>query len=545
MQSFWDLDFALKCVQGGQPHVAKLRKPEAVAALRALVWFVTHIPGAQALLQEVRSLAGRRLDGLDKGTVNHAQQALQEQAGIRPYSYTAALRAAGVPQAPPPGPGQHPAHSFVPAASLPRTSLRRAVGEGATRAATATAEAREASEAAAALLADSQGPETQQVAGGDAGAVGKEMAAAAAALAEDSQSVLNMQASEEDSMLFSGLGTLSDGVASLGPDGDGDGGGADEGNRDESLKVSDPDDASNHVLNSNVSVLAVPRQGGGLGAVPRIGGGLGAVPQGGGGLYVRTPAEAGPLVADGVTVGRNEVGHSQVQEGSQAVDSAGRIRPKRSQVCLEVRRGSFCMDKDCAKAHPAVCGDPQCFPRWRRACPLWHVRARGNGSSADPGRASSGQSQGTAQGATRRLRQPRRRDFQQQRRRQQQQQQRPRQQWQERQQQQPPWRRPQPWRLEPQAAQRPTPAPPHPLPFPRPLFQDQAPLQQQSQHRQQQHPQLQQPRQDGMSYRDAVIRGGGAGSDLLSPGLLLGRLEALEARLQAGLAGLMAMSSGC
>ena len=118
MRSFWDINEALKCVQEGETHMNKLRKPEAVRALLALAWFVRSIPGAPELLQEVRALAGRVTDGLDKpGTadyVDHPWRALMAQKGLTPYSYTAYLKTSGVPQAPPPLPGHVPAWSYVP-----------------------------------------------------------------------------------------------------------------------------------------------------------------------------------------------------------------------------------------------------------------------------------------------------------------------------------------------------------------------------------------------------------------------------------------------
>ena len=118
MRSFWDLNEALKCIQEGESHVNKLRKPEAVRALAAMAWFVRSIPGAPELLQEVRALAGRVTDGLDKpGTadyVDHPWRALMAQKGLTPYSYTLHLKQSGVPQAPPPVPGHAPAWSYVP-----------------------------------------------------------------------------------------------------------------------------------------------------------------------------------------------------------------------------------------------------------------------------------------------------------------------------------------------------------------------------------------------------------------------------------------------
>ncbi len=120
--------------------------------------------------------------------------------------------------------------------------------------------------------------------------------------------------------------------------------------------------------------MAVPQLGGGPRAAAR---GLGAVPQGGGGLKVRAPAETGPLVVEGATKGRNKVDQSQAQAGPQAAqeDSAETRRPKKRAVCLAVRRGDYCVDKSCPKEHPARCGDPLCFPTWRKDCQLWHVRS--------------------------------------------------------------------------------------------------------------------------------------------------------------------------
>ena len=443
MQDFWDLDFAHRCVQGGLPYVRGLRKPEAVAALRALVGFVQLLPQAAALLQEIRALAGRRVDGLDKADgPDHVRQALQDQRGLRPYTYTAALRASGVPQAPPPRLGQQPAHSFVPGDSLPRTSLQRLAGARRRQ----EQEEEEAAAAAADLLADSQDLRTQNRGVQAAQTVG-------ATPQKESQD--HGTQDEGDSMLFSGLGTLTGLASAPGSNGELDDavGGADEEDGSE-RKVSDLDEASNPFL-CNVDVPGtLPHRGGGARAVPQLGGGFGthvgaplALPQVGGGVVVHAPAETGPLVADGVTVGRNEVDQSQGQDGAQAqgISAAERKRPQRRAVCVAIRRGDFCVDKDCPKEHPARCGDPGCFPTWRRDCPLWHVRssptqAQGNGASAGPGRAGRPQPQGAGQQGQREGR--RRQGRQQQRRRQQEPvQQRPRRHqhgWQPQQQQPPP-----------------------------------------------------------------------------------------------------------
>ncbi len=475
MQGFWDLDYAVKCVQGGQPYVGKLRKPEAVAALRALVWFVQHLPSASSLLQEVRSLAGRRVDGLDKpGGVDHARQALAAQAGLRPYSYTAAIRAAGVPQAPPPRQGSGPAHSYVPPATLPRVSLQRL-------AAVQEREQEEAAAAAKALLEDSQGLSTQGAGAGEAGVAGaggvsgtgEEEEAVAAALLADSKDQMKTQghslgAEGDDSLLFSELGTLG--------------------------TLSDPLEKS-----------------GGVGSAAGDGGG---------------EDDNGP---------QNQV-KSQVQGSSAS-------RPRRKLVCPMVRRGDFCMDKDCPKEHPARCGDPRCFPAWRKDCLLWHVRhssqrqqqqqrhhhhsqSQGNGGSAVPGRAGQPQSQGQW-----------RHQGQQQQRRRGQQQLQPRQRQQQGQQGMQ-WRFPPPrpdlypgWqRRERRQGQQEGQQQVRRLPS---LL---SPLQQHWQQQQQQTPVQQRPWPEaGLSYRDVVKGAIGQHYHFQVP--LLDRLEAVERRL-AGLAGL-------
>ncbi len=118
MPGFWDISEGLRCVQGGESHINKLRKPEMAKALSALAWFIRTLPDAQALLQEVRSLAGRITDGIDKpGTeeyVDHYRQALLAQSGLTPYSYTKSLMDLGVPCAGPPRPGHKAADSYVP-----------------------------------------------------------------------------------------------------------------------------------------------------------------------------------------------------------------------------------------------------------------------------------------------------------------------------------------------------------------------------------------------------------------------------------------------
>ncbi len=518
MPSFWDLNEALKCIQGGESHINKLRKPEAVRALTAMAWFVRSIPGAPELLQEVRALAGRVTDGLDKpGTadfVDHPWRALMAQKGLTPYSYTTHLKQAGVPQAPPPLPGHAPAWSYVPG-----------VGPDAAQAAQAA-------------------PGSPEEPG-------------------------------EDS-IFSGLGTLTGpgvGDASVGG-GDDDGGqgsqggaggpgGLDSGAGDDGGagvdgvnegKVSDLDDASNPFL-CNVNVLGtVPHRGGGVRAVPQGGGGLGtqtgaplALPQVGGGVVVHAPAETGPLVAEGGTMGtagRNEVDQSQEQDRprSQVLpgSSAERRRPKKRMICPAVRRGDACTDKACKKSHPARCCDPLCFPTWRRDCQLWHVKIsqQGNGDGAGPGRAGRGKVQGLQrhplsgqQQQQQRQRGPRlpQQDQGQQRRPGRQRRRQQGQQRQQRQQQQPrhmghfppplfPPAQAQGWQQAQQQQQQ------------RPQPQDWPPLGWQQQRAP--HPPQRQPlhwHPAGPSYRD--VARGASGQHSLDQDVLVGRLAALERKL--------------
>ncbi len=519
MQDFWDLDFACNCVQGGLPYVRGLKKPEAVAALRALVGFVQLLPHAPALLQEVRALAGRRLDGLDRaGGPDHVRLALQEQRGIRPYSYTAALQASGVPQAPAPQPGQRAAHSYVPPASLPGTSLRSLVraGEQQRQDVRALEEAAEAAEAAAALMADPSRLKTQGSAG--PGADDEDTAEAAAALARDTLAMNTQAGPQDDESLLFDLGPLP---TLPGVGGGPRGGGGDDGD-DEEEKVSASISTDDPVRVGNVDDPGLTPPPGAVGAG-----------------NVRAPAATDPLVDAGGTLGglRGREDQSQVQAGSQELGGSSAVRPKfkKSRICKFVRRDEHCQDKDCDKEHPPRCGDPRCFPRRRRDCPHWHdlrglysnppqrpqrrgpqglgPQGQGNATGAGPGRARQGKLQGgQRQGGGRhqqhrQLRPPPpplpypfwQGQQQQQRRRQDQ-----------RQRQDYPIRPPlphwQPW------------APPPPL---QPLRQRQQLPQQQQQH--------QQPRQQEQQVRSysEVLRGGGSsGFDPLH--LLLDRLAALE-----------------
>ncbi len=126
--------------------VIKLRKPKAIAALRALTCLVQQVPMAPTLLKEARSLAGSRDSNIDKqDDPDHARVALGEQVGFGPYSYFAALRAAGVVQ-----PGRHTTHSYVQPSAFPKVTL-----QGVARALKLALGKADA--AAAALLGDLQG----------------------------------------------------------------------------------------------------------------------------------------------------------------------------------------------------------------------------------------------------------------------------------------------------------------------------------------------------------------------------------------------------
>ncbi len=391
---FWDLDYALKCVLGTESAVDKFRKAELVRAIGALSWFVKGLPQGVTLLEEVRSLAGRVHDGLDKpgaGYVDHPLRALKAQPELMPYFYSASLVRAGVPRAGPPQPGHVPAFSFVPEDVLPDSA-------GAARAARlAAAAAGEVATAAAALLGDSQDLGTQGgvPADGDADrravlaaaavSAAEEAAAAAAALAAATQdSSLYTQEDEEQSGLsLFDLDKTPAVPAGQGMDAAGGVGGVDEG-ADGAEKVSPP---APNIDDRTPVHCDVP---------------IGAVKDGS--MY--TSAGTGPLGA-GRAVGRI-TDRLQAQAGAQTQGGgtpADRIRPRKRQVCPAIRRGDYCVDKDCQKEHPARCGDPRCFPDWRKDCPMWHVRpkstpsqgpsqAQGNGAGAGPGRAGQLQPQG-------------------------------------------------------------------------------------------------------------------------------------------------------
>ncbi len=405
-----------------------------------------------------------------------------------------------------------------------------------------------------------------------------EAAAAAAALGADSQEVMTTQArlTQGDSLLFTQKDEDLPGLALLDPD-DPDpafpasqgtaGGGGDDGVDGEAYA------GSGDVVDGTKGKVSTPCVNDDH---DRVGVVDDPVPDGDTG-NVRAPAATDPLVQAGSTVGRTGAGQSQVQAGSQVQDPADfkRVQPKRRAVCASVRNNTFCKNLNCSKEHPPRCGDPRCFPRWRKSCQLWHDKEllrhqqgvqqqqqqqrqrqhqqgvqkqqqqqrhwqqqqqqqqqqqhrppQGNGMRAGPGRAGSFKSQG--QGQRQRQQQLQGRGQPQQQR-----------QWgpQQQRQRRSPGQQQEGQDELPQGSWTWSRAPP-PLFPPLPL-----PQQEQQQQQQQQERQLQQRGLDwhlphgrvvpGLSYRDAA-RGGGDIAQLFPT--LLGRLAALEERL-AGLAG--------
>ncbi len=304
---FWNLGEALKCVQGGESHIGKLRKPEVVKALTALAWFVRTLPDALALLQEVRSLAGRVTDGIDKpgtaGYVDHPRQALLAQAGLSPYSYTRSLMASGIPYAGLPRPGHKTPDSFVPELMAP-------AAEGADR-----KRAAEASEGAVAARA------------GD----------------EDEESLLFSLGDDE----LPGLSLLDPAKALAAREHDEEAGGAagDGGENPFPIPAGQEDAAAGgdgRVKVSTSDALDDPARVGGVDDSASNAG------------NVCTPAATDPLVVAGGTLGRMSAGQSQAQAGSQVLGghSAGRQKFKKSRICKSVRGNGHCKDKDCGKEHP-------------------------------------------------------------------------------------------------------------------------------------------------------------------------------------------------
>ncbi len=389
---FWDLDYALKCVRGSEATADKLRKAELVRAIGALAWFVRGLPQGVTLLEEVRSLAGRVQDGLDKpgaDYVDHPLRALQAQPEMVPYSYSASLMKAGAPRAGPPQPGHVAAYSFVP------DEVLGAGGAGAARAARMTAAAAgEVAAAAAALAGDTQ--DQMETQGGDSGAGAGSgasgartavLAAAAVAAAEEAAAAAEAMAAawkdSQDSLLYTQEDEDQPGLALFDPDRTpvipaGQGSAAvSGGDRAEGVEKVSPPAPTN--TDHSPAHYDVP---------------IGAVNDD----SMIASAGTGPLGAGGA-VGRT-TGQLQDQAGAQTQGtSAESKRPKKRTVCPAVRKGDVCEDKNCKKSHPAMCGDPLCFPSWRKDCQLWHFRVsqQGNGSSAGPGRAGRGQVQGLQQ----------------------------------------------------------------------------------------------------------------------------------------------------
>ncbi len=529
---FWDLDYAVKCVRGSEATADKLRKAELVRAVGALTWFIRGLPQGVPLLEEVRSLAGRVADGLDKpgaGYVDHPLCALRAQPELSPYSYSASLVTSGVPRAGPPQPGQVAAYSFVPDEVLPGAGAG-AGGAGAARAARTAATAAEEVVAVVAALtgAEQDQLKTRGGAGADAGDKAAALAAAAvAATAEAAAATAALAAASQDSLLYTQEDEEQPGLSLFdldktpvipagqgAPAAGGDEGGAQAGDVVDQEEVSPPVPTNTDNLPAHYDVP------------------IGAANDG----SMIASAGSGPLGAGGA-VGRT-ADQLQSQVGAQTQgDSAETKRPRKRAVCLAVRRGDVCRDKGCTREHPARCGDPLCFPTWRKDCQLWHVKvvqgrgqpsqqqqrreqqgrqqqrqlqqwqqqqrrpqARGNGAGANPGRAEPQKSQG------RRPQPPgRRQGHQRQQQRQQMQQQHHPQVWLQQQQQphHPGESGPLMWQgWQQQQQQQQGPPPPPPLP-----------------------PWL----ATGPSFRDVVK--GATGRHSLDQAQLLGRLAALERKL--------------
>ncbi len=375
---FWDLDYALKCVQGSEATAEKLRKAELIRAISALTWFVRGLPQGVPLLQEVRSLAGRVQDGLDtpgKDYTDHPLSALRAQPELKPYTYSAAMVRAGASRAGPPQHGHIAAHSFVPDEVLSGAGGAGA-GGAAWAARTAAAAAGEVAAAVEAMAGASQGQAQGGDSGEDSGTRTAVLAAAAIAATEKAAAAAAAlaAAASQDTPLF----TQEDAEH---PSGGGD---VDHVQGKVSAPAVNDDLAQDGFVDGSD---LTPKDGAGDEAG-----------------YVRAPAAIDPLVAVGSTVGRGRAGQSQVQVGSQVQAQADKKK-----LCKSVWRDDVCRDKDCDRAHPPRCGDPRCFPWRRRACQHWHRAAdtrkeQGNGSSAGPGRAERGQVQGSQQPQQRPLR---------------------------------------------------------------------------------------------------------------------------------------------
>ncbi len=372
----------------------------------------------------------------------------------------------------------------------------------------------------------------------------EEAAAAAAALAADSQRLLLTQEGREDS-LFSqdpGLSLFDPDSTPVVPAGQGGRSqvrGPEAGDDDEG-KVSAPITTDDH---ARVGIVDDPDP------AATVGDG-----------NVRAPAATDPLVDAGSTLGRRGAAQSQVQAGSQVQDPAEEVKKtlqRRRKICASIRSNTFCKDQNCNKEHPPRCGDPRCYPRWRKSCHLWHDKAagsQGNGLGVDPGRASHPQPQGGGPQQQRphqhRAGQPQQQQQKHQGGQQQQQWRkrpgrhpRPKEQQQQKQQSQSQLRQGHPlpqrqWRQDQQRQQQhqrlPSLLPPPRLPLPPPQL---PPLYWQDWRWQQLPEQLRQLhwQEQGArpTYRDVVKSGGATVQHLPVQDQLLGRLAALEARLVA------------
>ena len=323
--SFWDLNEAYKCVQEGDSLINKLRKPELVRALSALAWYARTIPNAPELLLEVRALAGRITDGLDKpGTddyVDHPWRALMGQKGLTPFSYTTSLKQAGIPQAPPPLPGHAPAYSYVP-------DPDPGAGAGTVAAGTGQLAAPE----------EAEDPATQTVA----------------------------KQGEEEEDIFSNLGTLTIPAGVGGDSGVGDSGGS---NPNGNGKVSD------HSSCSITSLAAPPRQLAKAGVV----GDDGLVDEG-----TNVAGVAGVDRDGGTSAGGGNVTSQKAPKATSTMVWRPRVcnRVWKGKQCPNRSNG-------CRFAHPTPCNNDRCKPGPAPGCRAFHPAVSKKGppvSKGDPGK---------------------------------------------------------------------------------------------------------------------------------------------------------------
>ncbi len=339
MRSFWDLNEAYRCVQEGDSLINKMRKPELARALSALAWCVRTIPNAPELLLEVRALAGRVTDGLDKpGTdeyVDHPWRALMGQKGLTPFSYTASIKQAGVPQAPPPLPGHAPAWSYVLSS-----------GAGA---------------------AEVVGPPV-----GGTGAAARRGAASASGGEEPNTQAASQKApqQEEEEDIFSNLGTLTppgaasgggDGVG--GGDGGGDGDGGDGGDDGDGRGHIPEGQVSDHSSRSINSLAAPPKQLAKAGVV------------GDDGLVDNDTNGSGVARVGGVGGAAGGAdGKGKGKATSKANSTSLPTSAWRPRVCNQVWKGKQCPNRSsgCRFAHPTPCSNDRCRSGPAPGCRAFH-----------------------------------------------------------------------------------------------------------------------------------------------------------------------------